>query len=350
MNKHNPESVDLTGLNRPTVAQKISTLKKRFTRKPKHGRDNHGKFVTGHGGHHHHKKLDWHRSVVIVLAVSLAGGFLVFRTFATTKTISPKDSSAVVTCAYSAFLNRKPDPNGASHWQSKYTTSNFNSESLAANLLQSKEGQRVAYTTSFDSFIQRTYKSCMNRTATAKEVSAWSKQHLSGMSRQAIFNFIVQVGDRPFLAPETCKAYTKGGSVKPLCKTSTKGLATDVSTQQIKDTNIHVNQAWVKNIQELRAAASKAGFNLQGNQDPKVPYPAASYRSPAAQKWLSNNGYPAAKPGTSMHEWGLAIDLACNGVSLGKNANCLKWMKANANRYGVYNLPSEPWHWSSNGH
>ncbi|WNG61464.1 M15 family metallopeptidase [Archangium gephyra] len=25
------------------------------------------------------------------------------------------------------------------------------------------------------------------------------------------------------------------------------------------------------------------------------------------------------------------------------------WLKANAARYGFINLPSEPWHWSTNG-
>ena len=26
-----------------------------------------------------------------------------------------------------------------------------------------------------------------------------------------------------------------------------------------------------------------------------------------------------------------------------------KWLKANAARYGFYNLPSEAWHWSTTG-
>ena len=27
-----------------------------------------------------------------------------------------------------------------------------------------------------------------------------------------------------------------------------------------------------------------------------------------------------------------------------------RWLKRNAHRFGLYNLPSEPWHWSTNGH
>ncbi|HYZ99743.1 MAG TPA: M15 family metallopeptidase [Acidimicrobiales bacterium] len=59
---------------------------------------------------------------------------------------------------------------------------------------------------------------------------------------------------------------------------------------------------------------------------------------------------PTAPPGTSMHEQGLAIDFTCNGggtVSYGDA--CYVWLSANAASYGLYNLPSEPWHWSTDG-
>lgn len=55
---------------------------------------------------------------------------------------------------------------------------------------------------------------------------------------------------------------------------------------------------------------------------------------------------PTARPGRSMHERGLAIDFAnCSARSTG----CFRWLAANAARFGFYNLPSEPWHWSTNG-
>jgi hypothetical protein len=28
---------------------------------------------------------------------------------------------------------------------------------------------------------------------------------------------------------------------------------------------------------------------------------------------------------------------------------CFNWLQTNAASYGLYNLPSEPWHWSTNG-
>ena len=28
---------------------------------------------------------------------------------------------------------------------------------------------------------------------------------------------------------------------------------------------------------------------------------------------------------------------------------CYQWLAANASHYGLFNLPSEPWHWSVTG-
>ncbi len=60
---------------------------------------------------------------------------------------------------------------------------------------------------------------------------------------------------------------------------------------------------------------------------------------------------PTARPGQSMHERGLAVDFTCNGggVISTRSSPCFEWLAANAGRYGLRNLPSEPWHWSTNG-
>lgn len=59
---------------------------------------------------------------------------------------------------------------------------------------------------------------------------------------------------------------------------------------------------------------------------------------------------PTAKPGQSMHEQGLAIDFTYNGSLIqSRSSDGFKWLKANAARFGFYNLPSEAWHWSVNG-
>lgn len=52
---------------------------------------------------------------------------------------------------------------------------------------------------------------------------------------------------------------------------------------------------------------------------------------------------PTAIAGNSQHESGLALDLNYGG-SAG-----FSWLKANASKYGYFNLPSEAWHWSKSG-
>lgn len=93
-------------------------------------------------------------------------------------------------------------------------------------------------------------------------------------------------------------------------------------------------------LDRLRADASRAGVDI-GITD--------SYRSyeaqvdVAARKGLYSQGGLAAKPGTSDHGWGMAVDLKLD--SAGQT-----WMRANAGRYGfVEDTPREPWHWAFEG-
>jgi len=59
---------------------------------------------------------------------------------------------------------------------------------------------------------------------------------------------------------------------------------------------------------------------------------------------------PTARPGTSNHEDGLAIDFSCaDGQPMTHASPCYQWLAANAINYGLLNLPSEPWHWSVTG-
>ena len=60
---------------------------------------------------------------------------------------------------------------------------------------------------------------------------------------------------------------------------------------------------------------------------------------------------PVARPGRSMHERGLAIDFTGPDGDLvrTRESPTYQWLAANAARFGLYNLPSEPWHWSTTG-
>lgn len=89
-------------------------------------------------------------------------------------------------------------------------------------------------------------------------------------------------------------------------------------------------------FENLRSAAAASGVKI-GITD--------SYRSYDAQvdvarrKGLYSEGGLAAKPGTSRHGWGMAVDLDLD-------ANAQAWMGANAARFGFTVDPREPWHWN----
>ena len=80
-----------------------------------------------------------------------------------------------------------------------------------------------------------------------------------------------------------------------------------------------------------------------------------SYRTNAEQEYFwncyqtgsCNNGNLAARPGTSNHQGGLAVDLS--GVG-GWGSTMSNWLKDNSPDFGLYrNLDSEPWHMSHSG-
>jgi D-alanyl-D-alanine carboxypeptidase/Transglycosylase-like domain len=110
-------------------------------------------------------------------------------------------------------------------------------------------------------------------------------------------------------------------------------------------------------VQALVQAARGAGHELTGS----------GYRSPQRQIELrrqncgssdyaiyempsSSCSPPTARPGTSNHEQGLAVDFSCNGSLIrSRSSSCFAWLSANALHLGLHNMPSEPWHWSVDG-
>jgi hypothetical protein len=120
---------------------------------------------------------------------------------------------------------------------------------------------------------------------------------------------------------------------------------------------ITVHREIAQQVAALIQAARADGFLLVGS----------GYRSPRRQIELrrahcgssryavyempaSQCSPPTARPGHSMHEVGLAIDFTCNGALIrSRSSPCFQWLDRHASSYGLYNLPSEPWHWSNDG-
>ncbi len=115
---------------------------------------------------------------------------------------------------------------------------------------------------------------------------------------------------------------------------------------------IVVEEAIAGNVAAMIEAAAADGIVLTGwgwrSSDQQVALRRQNcpdvYDSPA-----SACSPPTARPGSSRHEYGRAIDFHINGASFGASSAEYAWMVANAADYGLFNLPSESWHWSDTG-
>jgi hypothetical protein len=110
------------------------------------------------------------------------------------------------------------------------------------------------------------------------------------------------------------------------------------------------------NLASLLNAADGAGISFSGGGYRDSSQQIATRRNNCGSsdydvynKPASSCSPPTARPGTSMHERGLAIDFTAGGRILTRGSAGYRWLKGNASRFGFYNLPSEPWHWSVNG-
>ena len=139
-----------------------------------------------------------------------------------------------------------------------------------------------------------------------------------------------------------------GGSVQ---------LPPDADIELVVVDGITVNVLVEDQVRGILAAMSARGFNLGGG----------GYRSIESQIRLrrANCGTsdyaiwempasrcrpPTARPGLSQHELGLAIDFTVNGrVIRSRNSDVFRALREVAPGFGFYNLPSEPWHWSTTG-
>jgi hypothetical protein len=125
------------------------------------------------------------------------------------------------------------------------------------------------------------------------------------------------------------------------------------STVRIPGTTIDVHHLIADDVSAMIDAARAEGVVLDGwgwrshqrqielRIDHCGPDPYSVYEAPA-----SSCSPPTARPGNSMHERGVAIDFKECDV---RSTVCYRWLAEHAHLYGLYNLPSEPWHWSTNG-
>jgi probable HAF family extracellular repeat protein len=129
----------------------------------------------------------------------------------------------------------------------------------------------------------------------------------------------------------------------------------DLDLRTVRD--ITVSAAIGDQIDRLLAAAEADGISLTGHGYRDHGRQIALRRAHCGtsdyaiyQMPASRCSPPTARPGTSMHERGEAIDFSCDGMLIRSHSNpCYRWLEDHAADYGLYNLPSEAWHWSTNG-
>lgn len=159
--------------------------------------------------------------------------------------------------------------------------------------------------------------------------------------------------------PPTGGGTTNPGGTNAPIDSGTLPTGTVDASQVVDVQGIEVHQSIAGTVNAMLTAARGAGINLSGWgwRDPETQIELrkqncgtsnyAIYQMPSGQC-----SPPTAIPGTSNHERGLAIDFVCDntGDTVRGYDECFAWLSANAGAYGFYNLPSESWHWSVDGH
>ncbi|WP_426506293.1 M15 family metallopeptidase [Dactylosporangium sp. McL0621] len=131
-------------------------------------------------------------------------------------------------------------------------------------------------------------------------------------------------------------ARTPGGVPVELTKYG-NGRVPESALQRVGTTGHRLWAPAATSLDALMRAARAQGVGI-GITDSYRPL--AEQVDLAKRKGLYANGGLAAKPGTSDHGWGLAVDLDLDGKAQA-------WMRQNAGRFGfAETTPREPWHWA----
>lgn len=196
--------------------------------------------------------------------------------------------------------------------------------------------------------LQKTDKALSKQIA---QEAAAAAARLAAAQQQAAAAAAAQAAAKPPIDTQGSGGSTGGGEIAPIPPGSSSGSGTGgISLCTVG--GITVSCAIQGRLGEMLNAAASDSVHLSGG----------GYRDPSDQIRLrrlhcgtsyyaiyqmpsSSCRPPTARPGSSMHEVGLAIDFD----NCGYGSASYNWLKAHAASYGFYNLPSESWHWSTTG-
>lgn len=184
------DRVDLTSVNKTKKQLKLPTLKNPFKKQTGPNRDNLGQFTSGgSGGLINTKHFNWGRALPLVLIIALAGGYMVYRSFAGTfracsdtssgsyaaACITESDEASIVRLYYGIF-NRAPDQSGMNYWSNKLTTKSMTLNTIAKSFMASSEFKNKYGTLTDQAFVKEMYPQVFGRQADTGGLSYWTNR------------------------------------------------------------------------------------------------------------------------------------------------------------------------------
>lgn len=195
------DRVDLASVNKTKKQFKLPTLRNPFKKKSAGpGRDQLGQFASGSGGLINTKHFSWSRALPLVLIVALAGGYLVYRSFAGTyqachtspsytyaeECVTESDEAAVVRLYYGIF-NRAPDRTGLQYWANKLKNNSISITEMARQFMGSSEFKNKYGTLSDEAFVKAMYPQVFGRNPDPAGLTYWTnKLKNKSVTRQAL--------------------------------------------------------------------------------------------------------------------------------------------------------------------
>ncbi len=229
-------------------------------------------------------------------------------------------------------------------------------QEAAVAQIETSRQQQAGFAASVDRRLEASLSEAAGLDALDAKIAKQVQQQEADLRRQAEMVGVVPPPAPP--APPTTAAPPRSGGGAPAPPAPVVPLPQIPSVDVVNVGGFVVSTAIAPQIGALLLAFSSTGLTLGGG----------AYRNPAAQIATRQNNCgptyydiyvkpasacspPTARPGTSMHELGMAIDFTCNGTLINSHSDpCFIWLATYGATYGLYNLPSEPWHWSTNGH
>jgi len=253
----------------------------------------------------------------------------------------------VITRSYRTVFGRAPNRGARADWTDRLAARPYH-QWLVAMLMDTPEYARGLGARGTDDFLTHAYLNARGRGPDSAARAWWRTRIASGARSRLdlLVHLVENVGppiDDP-APPVPCRHYSGGGPVVPRCRPGSPGTTRDAVFVPVPGTNTTVNIALLPRMWAFLDAAHRAGVPVDANGY------YGSARTWEMQNYLYTHGYPASPPGRSMHEWGLALDIACAGRSWSASSGwCRQWVQDNAATYGFAVHAREAWHWSTTG-